>query len=192
MRGRDAMHGMTEASRLQAGKMGSSAIAVVAAASLLLAGCGAPRSGNAGGTGSCPPPPAAGGPEQQVHLLWQKTTNDWMVQLGGATPVKPAAAHTPLPRCTGPTKFVVDVIGNSSATFVTKGGGLDVWEGNNAKSQWKKGVNTVQILGPDITDDGKLVFYDLNQGNPVTLNYQLNFNNGVKSVDPIMDNGGSN
>ncbi len=46
------MHGMTEASRLQAGKMGSSAIAVVAAASLLLAGCGAPRSGNAGGTGS--------------------------------------------------------------------------------------------------------------------------------------------
>ena len=34
-----------------------------------------------------------------------------------------------------------------------------------------------------------LIFWDLNQGDAVTLNYSLQFNSGP-SVDPIIDNGG--
>jgi hypothetical protein len=113
-----------------------------------------------------------------------------MVALGANQPVKPAAAHSKIARCTGPTQFIVDIVGNTSASFKNQGS-LDVWEGANAKSQPKQGINSTQILGPVVTKDGKLIFYDLNQGNAVTLNYQINFNNSVKSVDPIMDNGGS-
>ena len=190
------MHGMTEATRMRGGRIGITTIAVIAGATLIVTGCGAPRSGGGNGTGNgggsaspCPPAPAAPGPDQQVHLVWQ--SNDWMVALGTNPPVKPANAHSQVARCVGPTKFVLDIVGNTSASFMNQGA-LDVWEGDNAKSNRKQGINSTQILGPVITKDGKLVFYDLNQGNAVTLNYQLNFNNGVKPVDPIMDNGGSN
>ena len=85
--------------------------------------------------------------------------------------------------------FVVDIAGHPTASFKDPGG-LTVWTGS--KSAPQQGINSTQILGPVITKDGKLVFFDLNQGNPVTLNYALHFNNGVPSVDPIIDNGGNN
>jgi hypothetical protein len=114
-----------------------------------------------------------------------------MVQVDGNPAKKPADAHSILARCTAPAKFTVDIVGNTSASFKNSGG-LDVWEGEGQKSQPQSGINSIQILGPTVDKQGRLIFYDLNQGDPVTLNYRLNFNNGVPSVDPIVDNGGGN
>lgn len=114
-----------------------------------------------------------------------------MVQLGSDPAKKPADAHTKLGYGVGPTTFIVDIVGNATATFKDPGA-LSVWEGATAKSQPQSGINSTQILGPIVCKGGKqLIFYDLNQGDPVTLNYQIEFNNGVKPVDPIIDNGGS-
>lgn len=189
------MYGMTEATRMRGGRIGMTAMIVVAAATLIVAGCGAPRSGGGNGTGGgggtgtpCPPPPAAPGQDQQIHLVWQ--SGAWKVQLSGGQYQNAANYHSAIARCDGPTKFIIDVVGPNPPTFKDKGA-LDVWEGQNAKSTPQSGIHSTQILGPVIEKDGKLVFYDLNQGGAVTLNYQLNFNSGP-SVDPIMDNGGSN
>ena len=43
----------------------------------------------------------------------------------------------------------------------------------------------------DIVRGRALIFWDLNEGAAVTLNYRLNFDSGP-SVDPIVDNGGGN
>ena len=87
--------------------------------------------------------------------------------------------------------FTVDIPNNVNVKFKDTAA-LDVWEGDNAKSQPQAGINSTQILGPIITNGGKqLIFFDLNQGPAVTLNYKLNFDQGP-SVDPIIGNGGHN
>lgn len=161
----------------------SRAIATLCALSMLAACSG--RGINAG-SGN----PAAPGQGQQVHLIWNQ--NAWKVKLNNGPEQDPATARTTLARNTaGPTMFTVDIQGNTTASF-TDPGGLDVWEGDNAKMQPKTGINSTQVLGPIVTKNRKqLIFFDLNQGDPVTLNYRLNFDHGP-SVDPIIGNGGHN
>jgi hypothetical protein len=158
-------------------------IATVCAATLLLAGCGSHKPGN-GGNGN----PHKPGTDQQIHLVWTNATDGWRVKLGNGSEQKPADYHTPLALDVGPTKFTVDIQGPTAASFKDPGG-LDVWVGS--KSSPQTGINSTQVLGPIVTKGGKqLIFYDLNQGAPVTLNYQLNFDSGPPA-DPIIDNGGS-
>ena len=154
-------------------------IAAVCAASVLLASCG---HGQVRGYGN----PVKPGPAQLVHLIWKQATNQWMVKLNNGGEENPKTAKITLPKGTGPTMFVVDIVNYPTASFKDPGA-LDVWENSKGTNP---GINSTQILGPIITKQGKLVFYDLNQGSHVTLYYTLNFNNGVPSVDPIMDNGG--
>lgn len=172
------MRELTCATRLEARRTGSlKNLLAIFAATLLLAGCSAPkvRGGN----------PGKAGPPQKVHLVWQ--TNQWKVSLNGANPVNPAAAKTDLARNTGPTMFEVDIQGNPSVSFKDPDG-LSVWTGS--KSTPQSGINSTQILGPIVTKGGKqMIFWDLNQGDAVTLNYSLQFDSGP-SVDPIIDNGG--
>lgn len=156
------------------------------AATLILAGCNqrAPGSGG-GGTGK---PPKAG-TTQMIHLVWKGS--DWKVKLNGGGEEDPKTAKTSLAAGDGPTKFVVDIQGPTTATFKDTGS-LDAWEGVNAKSSPQVGVNSTQILGPSFTRDGKqMIFWDLNEGAPVTVNYRINLTTGP-SVDPIIDNGGGN
>jgi hypothetical protein len=178
------MHGLTCATKLEAGRTRRlKTIAAIFAATLTVAGCSAPKVPGSGN-------PVQPGPPQNVHLVWKQATNEWKVKLNGGGEENPNAATTHLPKGTGPTMFVVDIQGSTPATFKDPGG-LDVWEGVNAKAQPQTGINSTQILGPIVTKQGKLVFWDLNQGNPATLNYRLNFDSGP-SVDPIIDNGGGN
>jgi hypothetical protein len=181
------MYRLTYASRLRAGTKGLNTIAVVAAATLILAGCGAPKSAGNGTTGGGNGNPPNQGPPQEVHLIWKQATNEWKVKLNNGGEENPKTAKITLPQGTGPTMVIVDIAGYPGATFKDSGA-LDVWE--NAKGS-SPGINSTQILGPIVTKQGKLVFYDLNLGNAVTLYYSLNFNNGVPPADPIMDNGGS-
>lgn len=158
------------------------ALAAVLGGSLLLAGCEA-RKAQAPGN---PPNP---GPRQVVTLIPSGTAPNitWEVQFPGKQPQAPKTAKTILAQGVGPTMFVVQIAGPQTLSFKDPGG-LSVWEGAGAKSSPQQGINSNQILGPIITKDGKLVFFDLNQGNPVTLNYALHFNNGIPSVDPIIEN----
>jgi hypothetical protein len=174
------MYGLSCVSGLEASKTGRMKIAAISAAALLVAGCG-DRQMRAN--------PTQQGTEQQVHLIWKPATNEWKVKLNGGPEVNPGSAKTTLSKGTGPTMFVVDIAGHPNASFKDPGG-LTVWTGS--KSAPQPGINSTQILGPVVAKDGKLVFFDLNQGDPVALNYGLHFNNGVKSVDPIIDNGGNN
>ena len=167
-------------------------IAAIGAATLLLAGCSS-RSGPGNGTGNTggsanAHQPNKPGPDQRVLLVWQQ--NDWMVKLNGGPATKPADAHTKLDYNVGPTKFIVDISGNTTATFDDSS--LSAWEGANAKSQPQAGINSTQILPPVVAKNGKeLIFYDLNQDGAVTINYQLGNKTWPKLVDPIIDNGGS-
>ena len=159
----------------------------ISAASLILAGCGQ-RTPGTGGTATGKPPKA--GATQKVHLVWQ--AGAWKVSLNGGPPVDPSTAKTSLAYDIGPTKFEVDIQGPPSAPSFKDPGGLDAWEGVNAKSNHQDGINSTQILGPAFTKDGKkMIFWDLNQGASVTVNYQINLSDGSK-VDPIVDNGGGN
>ena len=165
------------------GPVGPKKIGVLCAATMLLASCGHQRTGNGN--------PVAPGPDQQVHLIWKQATNEWMVKINNGPEVKPADAHTPVPKGTGPTKVTVDIVGNTPASFKNQGA-LSAWT-TGSKSQPQNGINSTQILGPVVTEDGKLVFYDLNQGDAVTIYYSIHLDNSPKpDVDPIMDNGGSN
>jgi hypothetical protein len=153
----------------------------VLAAALILTGCGVPKGQGSGN-------PGQPGPAQKIHLVWKQATNDWKVKLNGGGEENPKSAKTMLAQYTGPTMFEVDIQGSTTVSFKDPGG-LDVWEGDGKKSQPQSGINSTQILGPIINKQGNLIFWDLNQGDPVTLNYRLNFNSGP-SVDPIIDNGG--
>jgi hypothetical protein len=178
------MHSLSCANKLPAGGTGRrTMITAVCAATLLLAGCNK-KQAQPPGTLAQP------GPTQYVHLIWKQSTNNWKVKLNNdPTEKDPATAKTILPKGTQPTMFVVDIQGHTTATFKNPGG-LSVWEGANAKSQPQSGINSAQILGPSINKQKKMIFFDLNQGGPVTLNYELHFNGTVPSVDPIVDNGG--
>lgn len=123
---------------------------------------------------------------EKVHLIWKQATNEWKVKLNNGSEQNPASARTKLDKNSGPTMFVVDIQGRPGASFKNPGG-LTVWQGSKSGPQ-----GSAQILGPIVTQDGKRLFFiDLNEGNAVTLYYGLNFNNGLQSVDPIIDNGGS-
>ena len=178
---------LTYATELKVGRTGRmKTIAPIFAATLALAACGGQKVQGGGN-----PNPVQPGTSQKVHLVWKKATNEWKVKLNGGNEVNPAAAKTELPTGTGPTMFEVDIQGPGSSTIsFLDPGGLSVWTGS--KSTPQAGINSTQILGPVITKQGTLIFWDLNQGDPVTLNYSLQFNNGVPSVDPIVDNGGGN
>ena len=175
--------------------MHTTKIALISAAALLVVGCdGKKEPGNAAGNtvGNTVAPgsgkPHGPGTGQQVDLIWKQGTNSWKVKLNNGPEQDPATATTSLALNVGPTMFTVNIGG--SATFKDPGA-LDVWEGPGAKSSPQSGINSTQILGPIITKNGKtLIFYDMNYGSGVTINYRLNFNNGVPSVDPIIDNGG--
>ena len=155
---------------------------------MLLAGCGghnsqgSPRTGNGN--------PAKPGTAQDVKLHW--VNNQWKVSLNNGPDQDPAKAITPLARDTvGPTMFTVTIPKNASVKFRDTTP-LDVWEGDNAKSHPQDGINSTQILGPIVMSGGtQLIFFDLNQGPAVTLNYRLNFDDGPP-VDPIIGNGGHN
>lgn len=167
-------------------------MAVVFGAALLLAGCNVQKANGNETNQITPPPrkPPGKGTNQQVDLIWKQGTSSWMVKLNNGQEQDPAEATTMLEKDVGPTMFVVDISG--AATFKDPGG-LDVWEGVNEKTNPQSGINTTQVLEPIVTKNGKrLVFFDLNYGDKVTLNYRLNFNNNVPSVDPIIDNGGGN
>jgi hypothetical protein len=157
--------------------MYTSKIFAVAAAALLLTGCE-----KATMQGGSPYP----GPTEDVRLSWIQGQNKWMVHLNGGAAQDPKNAKTIIPQGADPTMFVVNISGHPNATFKNPGG-LSVWEGQ--KSLPQQGINSTQIIGPIVTENGKkLVFFDLNQGNKVTLNYELHFNNGIPTVDPIIEN----
>lgn len=177
------MHGVKFATKMEAGGARRlKTIAIITATALLVAGCGAPKVRNSGN-------PKQPGPPEKVLLTWSQSDNAWKVQLNGGPQKDPKTAKTTLAQGTGPTMFIVDINGSTNATFKDPGG-LAVWTGS--KSAPQSGINSTQILGPVVTKQGKqLVFWDLNQGDPVTLNYGLYFNeSGIPPVDPIIDNGG--
>lgn len=158
-----------------------SKITAIAAAALLVTGCGKDQQANARRGPDYP------GPSELVRLKWQGgSQNQWKVDLKGVEKA-PKDAKTIIPQGDGPTMFVVDIDGHKDATFKNPNG-LSVWEGENAKSSPQQGINSDQIIGPIVTKDGrKLVFFDLNT-KKVTLNYALHFNNNVPTVDPIIEN----
>lgn len=130
--------------------------------------------------------PASGFKTENVKLVWKQATNEWKVQLNGGGEMNPNAAKTTINKGDGPAIFIVDVAGQG-ATFRNPGG-LSVWTGPKTNPA-PPGVNSTQILGPVITSNGKMVFFDLNDGPAQTLNYAIHFTN-KPSVDPIIDNGG--
>ena len=185
------MHAMTG---LKAGRTRRiRSVATLFAATLILAACGGGGTvqNGGGGSGGGKPNPVQPGPAQKVHLVWKQATNSWKVKFNGNTNEEdPKTAKTKLDPGVGPTMFEVDIQGPGSSTFsFDDSNGLAVWTGS--KSTPQTGINSTQILPPMITKQGTLIFWDLNQGDAVTLNYSLHFKNGVPSVDPIVDNGGS-
>jgi hypothetical protein len=182
------MHGLTFATKLEAGRTRrTKTIATIIAAAFLVAGCG-------GSKAQISSNPKQQGATQYIQLKWKQPQNAWKVKLSPTGPeLDPKTAETKLTaNVTGPTMFVVD-IHDSTATFKDQDP-LTVWTGS--KSAPQPGINSTQILGPIVftdkhTNKERLVFWDLNQGGPVKLNYSLHFNEpGVPPVDPIIDNGG--
>jgi hypothetical protein len=166
-------------------------IAVVCAATTLAAGC------NTKSEMRAKKPPVSG--DVQTVELDLKPGNVWQVKLKNSpNPQNPKKAKTDLPKDTGPTMFVVTIKQSAPATFKTSGG-LTAWEGaltptgEKAPPPASPFQNSTQIVGPIVMDGGKtLIFFDLNYGDPVTLNYALHFNGSIPSVDPIIENGGGN
>jgi len=151
-------------------------VAAISVAAVLLASCGTPKGQAA------PKKPPNKGATEEVHLIWKQAENKWKVKLGNGQEQDPNSATTILDEGRGPTMFVVDIAGKS-VTFKDQGG-LTVWD--NSKSG---PAGSTQILGPEVTKAGKLVFWDLNYGDKVKIYYSLNLSDGT-SVDPIVDNGG--
>lgn len=167
------------------GAIRSRTIALVGAATLLLAGCGGHQTKNNG------PNPTKPGATQKIQLIWKQATKTWMVIMpGNPHEQDPKTALTLLAYGVGPTEFDVSIHGGSTTPTFKSFDALSVWPGD--KSAPQSGINSTQILGPIVAGDGKtLVFYDLNQGDPVKLSYSLSFNEaGVPPADPIINNGG--
>ncbi len=123
---------------------------------------------------------------ENVKLVWKQASNEWKVQLNGGPEISPGAARTKVDYASGPVIFIIDVAGKA-ARFKNPGG-LSVWTGPKTVPA-PAGVNSPEILGPIITSKNKMIFFDMNQGPAVTLNYALHFTD-KPSVDPIIDNGG--
>jgi hypothetical protein len=165
-------------------------IVAIFGATLILAGC-SPKATSGGGTTNPNPNPVPPGQAQKIHLVWHKAGEYWKVKLNDGGEEDPQTAETKIDKGVGPTMFEVDIQGAGSNNInFESDGGLSVWEGD--KSAPKSGINSTQILGPIIDKHGNLIFWDLNQGAPVKLSYSIQFENGVPSVDPIIDNGGGN
>lgn len=162
-------------------------IAVILAATLVLAGCGSKSGtgGNAGGNVGVTTQfkkPMKKGDDQTVRLHWKD--GKWWVNINGGPDKDPSTATSDLKKDVGPSKFEVTIAGKST-TFAAADP-LQVWEDSKTSNP----PGTTQILGPDISRDGKkLTFYDLNQGPAMKLYYSITLANGEK-IDPIIDNGG--
>ena len=115
-------------------------IAVVCAATMLLASCTNPRPQGGGN-------PAAQGQAQYVHLIWNAGQNKWMLKLNNGPEKDPSTARTELPEGTGPTMFTVDIAGKQ--VDFKDPGGLTVWEKSKSGP-----AGSTQILGPIITKQG--------------------------------------
>lgn len=168
----------------QAGGTGrATKFAAILAASLLLASC-ADRKAQAPGK------PPKQGPPRTVTLVpsGSGSNTTWMVRLDGGAPQNPETATTKIGHKVGPTKFTVNIAGNPADIQFKAQDPLTVWAG--AKSAPQPGIDT-QILGPILTDQGQLVFWDLNMGAAVKLSYSIHFEGDIPSVDPIIDNGGN-
>ena len=113
----------------------------------------------------------------------------WMVRLNGGPPENPKTATTTIGKGTGPTKFTVNIAGNPANIKFRAQDPLSVWAGD--KSTPQSGIDT-QILGPILNNQGQLIFWDLNMGDPVKLSYAIHFDGNIPSVDPIIENGGGN
>jgi hypothetical protein len=94
-------------------------IAIVCAATMLLAGCVNPKPQGGGN-------PIKQGQAQDVHLIWNPGLNQWKVKLNNGPEQDPSKARTELPEGTGPTMFTVDIAGKPAA--FKDPGGLTVWE----------------------------------------------------------------
>ena len=166
-------------------------MAAISAAALLLAGCEAQQAQNnaAEPLETTAEQPLLAGQPEEVHLIWKKDTNEWMVKLNNDAEKKPKEAKTKLTKRSGPKMFIVDIQDAPAGTTFKNPGGMSAWEGEFDKNKPQSGINSTQILGPALSD-GKLVFVHLNEYRPTPLfiNYELHFNNGVKSVDPIIEN----
>ena len=152
-------------------------IAALCAGAMILASCG-------GRKATAPKDPFDPGPTQRIHLIWNVPENKWKVKLNNGPEQDPSTAKTTLGKDVGPTTFVVDIAGKTAA--FKSPGGLTVWE--TSKSQ---PPGSAQISGPVLTKSGKLVFSDVNKGDPVTIYYGLNLTDGTV-IDPIIENGGGN
>lgn len=171
-------------------------IAVICAATVVLAGCGGGGKGGGGPQSALNKKPPKQGEAQTVELEL-KNDNTWKVKVKNTNEENPKKAKTILAENVGPTMFEVTIKEGTPATFTTDEP-LAVWEGkpgpNGEKApqpaQW--GITSTQIIGPYLRNGGKtLIFYDLNYGSAVTLNYALRFKeHGVDPVDPIIENGG--
>ena len=152
-----------------------SKITAIAAAALLLIGCGKAQMQRG----------HYKVPTVEVGLHWDTATNKWLVDLDGTGKQNPKQAKTIIPTGADATMFVVDIAG--AQTFKNSGP-ISIWECENAKSLPQSGINSNQIIGPFVTKNRKsLVFFDLNT-TKVTLNYELHFNSGIPTVDPIIEN----
>lgn len=163
-------------------------VVALSGAMLLLASCG--RGHQQTNTHGHPAEP---GPAQIIKLIWHPGNKSWTVIMpGNPNEQNPKSAETPLPYGVGPTMFQIDIQGGNPTTRPSfKTDGLEAWAGAKTDPH-QPGITTTQILGPVVTNGGKtLVFFDLNQNDPVKLGYSLSFTDPqVPAADPIIDNGG--
>lgn len=96
----------------------------------------------------------------------------------------------------GPNKIEFTIAPGNNITFLNPPDKSDkpiyiseVPKGSHDKP--KKGVLNYQITSWSVSTDGKtLTITDKNSGFERDLSYQLNFNNNVEALDPIIENGG--
>ena len=179
-------------------------MAAISAATLLLAGCKAQQAQNNAAEQLQPnateqvhkagtPNP---GPAQIVRLVptGSGASTTWQVLLpGDSQPKNPKDAKTEIGQGVGPTKFAVMIAPNPNDIKFRTQDPLSVWAAGSDEelkgSPPKEGIDSKQIIGP-LFEQGKLVFWDLNYGDPVRLFYSIHFEGNVPPVDPIIENGG--
>ena len=158
-------------------------VAAICAIAVGLASCGGGDNGHQQQTSANPTKVSV----ERVQLKWIGGAKPWKVKLNGGGDMDPDKAETKIAAKAGPVMFIVDITGKPGTTFRNPGG-LSVWTGPKLPTQ--SGISSPDIIGPIMAKNGKLIFIDLNQGPAVKLNYALHFDNGIPSVDPIIDNGG--